>query len=421
MCENTKKNYLKDLLNIAFPIILGNISFILIGIGDIIVAGRHSTQTFAAISIANAFINCIMTLAIGLIAGISPLLSNYRGEGKIIKRYFYPSIRFSMFLAFLMMVFILLVVPIIPYMGYEQNLSKDIQQYMIISAFSTFGGCLHMCLKEFLQAYEIVLFPNLLALFSIFLNLLLNIVFVFGFGFIKPMGAVGLAVATFFVRYFMGFALLVFCFVNMNFKNFSEKDYYKKLIKIGLPLSVAILIEFFAFNSISIVMGRVAGVYAATQNLMCSLTTISFMVPLAISNAIAVKVGFSNGARNYEDVKNYSLYGSFSSVAFMFCSAVLFLSFPNEIISVFTKDEKIYELALPIMLFLGCFQIFDGLQISLQGICKGLKNTSILTFANFFAYWIISRAKIKNVFKRLLDWFTLRSCCSLYYSYFFSL
>ena len=80
--------YIKELLKIAFPIILGNIGFIFIGIGDIIVAGRHSTDTFAAISIAAAIVNCILTIAIGLTSSISPLLSNYRGEGKPIKRYF---------------------------------------------------------------------------------------------------------------------------------------------------------------------------------------------------------------------------------------------------------------------------------------------------------------------------------------------
>ena len=47
--------YIKDLLHIALPIILGNLGFILIGVGDVIVAGRHSTDTLAAISLVLAF------------------------------------------------------------------------------------------------------------------------------------------------------------------------------------------------------------------------------------------------------------------------------------------------------------------------------------------------------------------------------
>ena len=77
MCEKHNNiYYIKELLNIAAPIIMGNLGFILIGVGDVLVAGRHSTQTFAAISIAAAIVNCIMTIAIGLTSSISPLLSN---------------------------------------------------------------------------------------------------------------------------------------------------------------------------------------------------------------------------------------------------------------------------------------------------------------------------------------------------------
>lgn len=90
------RHYAKELLNIALPIIMGNLGFILIGAGDVLIAGRHSTDTLAAISIATAITNCIQTFGIGLIASVSPLLSNYRGERKSAKKYFYPTIRFSM-------------------------------------------------------------------------------------------------------------------------------------------------------------------------------------------------------------------------------------------------------------------------------------------------------------------------------------
>lgn len=382
--------YIKELLKIAFPIILGNLGFILIGIGDVIVAGRHSTDTFAAISISAAIVNCIMTIAIGLTSSISPLLSNYKGEGKPIKRYFYPSVRFGVTLAGLSCILILLCIPFIPHIGFEQKLIKPIQDYMLISAFSTFGGGLHHSLKEFLQAFEIVLFPNLVTIFCVFLNLALNIIFVFGWGIIPPMGVIGLAISSFFVRYFMAFALLIYCYSNMELRNYHEKGYYKNLIKIGFPIAMAILIEFVAFNSIAILMGRIAGIYAAAQNLLCTLTTMTFMIPFAISNAIAVKVGFANGAGNFEDLKKYSITGVSLSVGFMTICTIIYLSFPKFIVSLFTPDIKLFEIVMSAILILGSYQIFDGLQISLSGICKGIKQTKIIMISNFIAYWGIS-------------------------------
>ena len=384
------KEYIKGLLTIAGPIIMGNLGFILIGVGDVLVAGRHSTETFAAISIAAAIVNCIMTIAIGMTASISPLLSNYRGERKPIKRYFYPSIRFAGFLAIVTGFIILAFIPFISKMGFEQELIKPIQQYMFISALLTFGGSLHHSMKEFLQAFEIVLFPNLLTIFCVFLNLGLNVLFVFGWGPIPSMGAVGLAVSSFFVRYFMGFALLIYCRMIMRVENYHEKGYYMALFKLGLPISLAILVEFVAFNSIAIFMGRVAGVYAAAQNLVCTLTTVSFMIPFAISNAIAVKVGFSNGAGNFEDMKKYSFVGTAMSLCFMAVSSLVFLTFPKQIVGIFTVDAELFKICVPVMFILALFQIFDGLHISLSGICKGLKRTNIMLVANFIAYWLVS-------------------------------
>ena len=388
--EKTIKYYAKELLNIALPIIMGNLGFILIGAGDVLIAGRHSTDTLAAISIATAITNCIMTFGIGLIASVSPILSNIRGEKKSAKKYFFPTIRFSMILALITMFCVLAAIPAIDYMHFEAKLVPDIKEYMLITAFSTFGAYLHASLKEFLQAFEIVFIPNLVTVICVFLNVILNIMLVFGFGPIPSLGAIGLAIASFIVRYFMGFALLFYCLGLMRFRNYHDKRYYKNLMTIGLPISLAILVEFIAFNSIAILMGRVSGVYAAAQNLICTLTTISFMVPLAVSNAIAVKVGFANGAKNFNELKNYAFIGMFMCVGFMICSAVIFCSFPHFLVSLFSKDLTLIKICVPVLYVVSIFQIFDGLQVALAGIYKGIKKTKIVLVANFIGYWVIS-------------------------------
>lgn len=384
------KYYAKELLNIALPIIMGNLGFILIGAGDVLIAGHHSTDTLAAISIATAITNCIQTFGIGLIASVSPLLSNFRGERKSAKKYFFPTIRFSMFLSVLVMFAVLASIPLIDYLHFEAKLVPMIKQYMFVTAFATFGGYLHAALKEFLQAFEIVLFPNLVTVFSVFLNIALNVILVFGLGPIPSLGVLGLAVASFIVRYFMGFALLIYCFSVMNFNDYKDFDYYKSLIKIGIPISCAIMVEFIAFNSIAIIMGRVSGVYAAAQNLVCTLTTVSFMVPLAISNAIAVKVGFANGAGNIKDLKPYSFVGVVMSVGFMLCSAFIFATFPQFLVKLFTQDNNLIKISIPVLYILSVFQVFDGLQVALSGIFKGMKRTGVVLISNFVAYWLIS-------------------------------
>ena len=382
--------YIKDILKIALPIIMGNIGFIMIGVGDVIVAGRHSTDTLAAISLATAITNCIMILGIGILCTISAILSNYRGEGRKVETYFYPSLKFAFILSSIICGVILACIPLIDKIGYEAKLVPMVKDYFFITAFATFGGYLHCAVKEYLQAFEIVLFPNLLTIFCIILNVGLNIVFAFGYGIIPEMGAKGLAIASLITRYFMGFVLLAYCFYKLDIRAEKVKGYFKDLIKVGLPSSLAIMIEFVGFNIVAVVMGRVSGIYAAAHNIMCTLTSVSFMVPLAISNAVAVKVGYTNGAKYWNSLKTYAKTGILMSVCFMACSAIVIGLIPEFLTRLFTNDTELIKVCVPIVYVLCCFQVFDGLQVTLSGIFKGLKKTKAVMFSNIVSYWIIA-------------------------------
>lgn len=386
----TKNFYIRDLVNIAGPIILGNLGFILIGVGDVIVAGRHSTDTLAAISIATAVLNCIMMFGIGILVCLSALLSNYRGAGKEAEKYFYPALKFSAILASITSVLIFACIPLIDKLGFEAKLVPMIKDYFFVTAFSTFGAFLHCMTKEFLQAFEIVVFPNILTVFCIFVNLILNIIFVFGFGPIPSMGVIGLAIASLLTRYFMGAVLFWYCFKKVNIEYYKDKDFYTDLVKVGAPSSLAIMIEFIGFNAITVILGRISGVYAAAQNIVCTLTSVSFMVPLAIANATAVKVGFANGAKYYKSMKKYAFTGIWICVAFMACSALCVGLFPEFLIKLFTEDKELISVCIPVVYVLCFFQVFDGLQVALAGIFKGIKQTSVVMIANFIAYWLVS-------------------------------
>lgn len=384
------KHYVKELVNISLPIIMGNLGFILIGVGDVLVAGRHSTDTLAAVSIATAILNCIMTFGIGILSGISPILSNYRGENQNAKRYFFSSVRFAIILSVIISFVMLGCIPLVDKLGFEAKLVPLIKDYMLITVFSTFGAYIHAAIKEYLQAFEIVFVPNLVTVFCVFLNVFLNIILVFGWGPIPSLGVAGLAIASLIVRYVMGLTLYFYALYKMHPRNYHRTGFYKTLIQVGLPISCAILVEFVAFNIIVIFLGKVSGVYAAAQNIICTLTTVSFMVPLAIANAIAVKTGYANGAKNTVDFKRYAFIGMTMATGFMAISAVVVTLFPSTLIGFFTKDAELIKITVPVVLFLGIFQIFDGLQISLAGIFKGLKNTKIVMISNFTAYWLIS-------------------------------
>ena len=383
-------SYIKDLLQIALPIIMGNLGFIMIGVGDVIVAGRHSTETLAAVSLATAIINCITIVGIGILGSISPILSNYRGANLQPEKYFYPSLKFAGVLSIIISLLILVTMPLVDVMGFDKELIPLIKGYFFVTAFSTFGAYLHYTVKEFLQAFEIVVFPNILTIISIFVNLFLNIIFAFGWKFIPELGAIGLAIASLLTRYFMGIVLLIYCLKKIKIKYHKDKKYYLDMLKVGTPSALAIMSEFVAFNSITVIMGRVSGLYAAAQNIICTLTSVAFMVPLAIGNAAGVKVGFSNGAKDYQGLKKYAYMALLLSIAFMTCSSIVIAIAPGVFTSLFTKDIELLKVCVPIIYTLCFFQVFDGIQATLAGIFRGLKHTEVVMMANFIAFWVVA-------------------------------
>ena len=168
------RKYFTEIINLSIPLIVGNLGQVLIGATDVFIAARHSTNTLAAISIANSIIFCVLIMGMGLMSAISIQMSNMRGNRKPTKKFLITVLNYSMLLAVIFCIICLLTVPLVSKMGFEPVLVPMIKEYIFICAFSLFGMYLYQCLREFLMAYEIVKFPNLILIFALILNFILN-------------------------------------------------------------------------------------------------------------------------------------------------------------------------------------------------------------------------------------------------------
>ena len=382
------KKYISEIISLSIPMIVGNLGQVLIGATDVFIAAKHSTNTLAAISIANSIIFCILIMGMGLMSAISIQLSNLRGNRKPTKKFLVTVLNYSMILAIIFCVICLLMVPLIPYMGFESELVPMIKEYIFICSFSLFGMYLYQCLREFLMAYEIVTFPNIILIFALIFNFILAYILVFGIGSIHAMGVIGLALAALIVRMLMGLILLVYCLGLIRFKNPFDTSLIKQLLKIGYPIGIAMFLEFLGFNLITILVGRDAGILAATHNIGVTITSSAYVIPMSISAAIAIKVGYNNGAQNYAEILRYSVIGTLLSVVFMgFCSILLFTC-PKQLFEIFTNNKDMLSLGLPILHIAAFYLMFDGLQVSLSGVLKGLKMTKIASAALIAGYWL---------------------------------
>jgi len=380
---------IKSLLCFASPIIFGQLGQMLIGAGDVFVAARHGVNTVASISIANAIITIIFMTGFGLLLSISPVLSKKRGEKSDIKKFLNVTLLYAAILSVIFMIITLIMTPIIPYMGFEKILVPHIQEYIYICSFSFLGAYIYHALKEFLQAYEDVLFANTVAILAIFLNLLIAWTLVFGCKFIPSIGVQGLAIATLIVRSLMGLALIIYCHKFFKKDLYFDKQYLKKILKIGYPISLSLLLELSAFSFVTLLVGNISSSQVAAHSIVFTFASITFMIPLAISNALGVRVGYSYGAKNYKDIKDNLIAALSLSLTFMSVFALMFLIFPEGLMTIFSTDKKIILTGSSLLFIVALFQIFDGTQITLSGALRGFGTTKPILFTMLFGYWAV--------------------------------
>ena len=383
------KQYFIDLLILSFPLFIGNLGHTLIGATDVLVVAKYSIDALAAISIANSILFTIFILGIGVLCAISILLSNMRGAGQKTKKHLLSTLIFSSVTALLFSGICYASKFFVPMMNFEAHIVPYIEQYMAIASFSMLGMFLFEGIKQFLQSYEIVNFPNALLLFSVVLNLIFDIAFVFGVGPIPSLGSQGAAIATTLVRTLMGLIMFVYVFRFINFKAKIDFNYMKQIVKVGTPIGLALVFEFLAFNIITILVGRESALLAAVHSILVTISSATFMFPLSIATATSVKVAYYYGAKKCDEIRNYILASTTMSLVIMVLISLTLILFPIQIIKLFTDDASVLEISLPVMVVVAAYQIFDGLQIVMGGALKGFKMTKFVSGAVFAGYWFV--------------------------------
>ena len=388
------KEIVLNLIKLSLPILGGNISQILVSLADNVVAGRYSTLALGAISVASAIVMTVTIGAIGLILSVSPVISNLRGKNEPAKKYFKLTLLFSIIVSFPFFFVLLGINNCIDLIGLSPDMVPYVKEYISICSWTIFPVAIFVAIKEFLQAYEKVVFANILMLVMVVLNLILNIILTFGYDFgafvIPSLGVVGLSIATLASKTLVTIFMLIYC-VRL-FKNIfvSSKKYIKDLIKTGVPISAAIFFEFLGFNLTAVLIGKFSSLFAAVHNIVLSIANCTFMIVLSVANAASVKIGFYNGKKDKESIIKYSLANIFLVVCVCIVSFLILGNFSEEIAKIFSTDIEVITLTQKIIVIAMAFLFFDGIQGACVGILKGLKDTKIIALTMLGAYVLIA-------------------------------
>jgi multidrug resistance protein, MATE family len=161
------------------------------------------------------------------------------------------------------------------------------------------------------------------------------------------------------------------------------------LLKLGAPAATQILCEIGAFSAATALAAKLGPVPLAGHEIALNCAALTFMVPLGLSSAAAVRVGHQVGRNDAAGARRAGWSAILLGVVFMTCSGLVFVSAPRLIARLFSVDPAVVDMGARLLLVAAAFQLFDGLQTVATGALRGVGNTKTPMLANFIAYWLI--------------------------------
>ncbi len=164
----------------------------------------------------------------------------------------------------------------------------------------------------------------------------------------------------------------------------------RELLRIGLPISGQLLLEVSSFALTGIMVGWLGAVPLAAHQVVMNLSNLTFMVVLGIGSATTIRVSHQIGARDYKAMTMAASASIHLALVIEVFTALLFIFGGRAMMTVFTNDAAVIDLGAQLCVYVGFFQIFDGMQAVGIGILRGLTDVKVIMRNAFFAYIVIN-------------------------------
>lgn len=378
----------RPLLRLAIPVILAELGWMLMGVVDLIMAGRIGAEAIGAVAIGNILFNTVGLIALSLLLGLDTLVSQAAGAGNL------PDGRHSLRQAFwlaaistpILLAAMWALIPLMNYWGLDPAVLTLAQPYSAILALSVFPIAAYTAQRRYLQSLHLVR-PITIALLSANLvNAVLNVLL------LPPLGVNGIAWATVGSRVYLALYLYIALRRLQPGALAWELPHWpriRQLFFLGLPAAGHIFAEIAVFAAATALAGRFPAVALAAHEVTLHHAALAYMVPLGISSAAAVRVGNALGAGQPAAARLAGTTAIVAGASFMIFSAVLMFLFPRQILRIYTTDEAVVAFAIPLLFWAAAFQLFDGVQVVATGALRGRGDTRAPFLAGLLGYWVI--------------------------------
>lgn len=392
--------YLKPTLVLAWPIVVGNIGQILIGVVDTLMIGRVGVTELGAAAFVNNLLLIPLVTLMGLLSAVTVLLAQAKGEQdpRKVGRHIKHALAMAVGVSLLALGGLAANAWLLDHYGQEAEVVTASRDYYWLVIVSLVPALFYHCLKSVSEGLGWSNPPMLILLSGIGLNIALNWVFIFGNLGAPEMGLEGAGVATLIARTAIGLGILAFVLKAPRFRGVLPLSWWRRyewagfaaLLKLGVPTAAQHLFEVGAFAGAGIIVGWISTEALAAHQIALSCAGMAFMIPLGVSIACGIRVGEAFGAKDFRKIRGVFGWGLGFTFLQTLVSASVFLLLGDVLAGWFVEDAAVVGAATSIFLVVGLFQIFDGAQVTCLGALRGMSDVTVPMWMTFVAYWGIA-------------------------------
>lgn len=409
----SKLGKIKALLLILGPIFMTQITMYLMSFFDVMMTGRFSPEHLAGLAVGTSLWIPIFTALNGLFSAITPIVSQLVGAGKKeeVRDYIYQGLFLSIKLfAIILLIGYLFLDVLLMRMGLEEEVARVATYYLVTLSFGMFAAFFYHVLRSFMDALGKTNYSMAVMLLSLPINITLNYILIFGKLGFPAMGGVGAGIATAITYWLIMLISLWFVVKHDPFTSFRifqrlpifHYQKWKEIIVIGVPIALSIFLEMSIFSAVTLLMSEFGTIVIAGHQAALNFVYLLYMVPLSMSMALTILVGFEVGAGRFKDARTYSYLGVTVGIALVVIISAIVFVFKEAIGTIYSTDPAVIALTAQFLLFALLFQLSDAFQAPIQGVLRGYKDVNAAMFISLASYWLIG-LPVGIVLARMMD------------------
>jgi multidrug resistance protein, MATE family len=390
---------LRPMLRLAGPVVIAELGWMSMGIVDTIMVGRLGPEAIGAVGVGSNLFMALGIFGMGLLLGLDTLVSQSFGAGRLddCHRWLVHGIYLSLLLTVPMMAAAWAGIALLPAFGLHPDVLVLTSPYLGIIAWSILPLLLYASFRRYLQAMGLVRPVTFALVTANVINAGANWVLVFGNLGAPALGTDGAGWATLISRVYL--AMVLFLAILAHDRRYRSGTFsvswklatarLTRLVRLGFPAATQVTLEVGVFAAATALAARLDPIALASHQIALNIASMTFMVPLGVASAGAVRVGHAVGRRDPQGAGVSGWTAILLGASFMSLAALSFVLFPRLLIRVFTTDAAVIATGVSLLLIAAVFQLFDGLQGVATGVLRGLGDTKTPMLANLTAHWLL--------------------------------